>query len=211
MRVLVACEFSGIVRDNFAARGWDAWSCDILPTERPGQHLQCDVREVLNDGWDLMIAHPPCTYLTIAANRAMKDTLRYPARMQDREEAAAFFMLFANADCPCICIENPVGVMSTRYRKPDQIIQPYYFGEDASKKTCLWLKGLQPLAGTDYVEPAYYHNGLPRWSNQAPSGAEKTPPRADRWKIRSRTFQGIAEAMAQQWSASLMPELAGVS
>lgn len=207
MKVLVACEYSGIVRDAFLARGHDAMSCDILPTESPGPHYQGDVRDVLGDGWDVMIAHPPCTYLTSAAEWAYKDvqtkrikpgTLIGAARRRAREEAIAFVMMLANADIPNIAIENPVGVLSSRWRKPDQIIQPWQFGHDASKATCLWLKSLAPLVPTQIVEPRII-NGRKRWSNQTDSGQNKLPPSKDRWKVRSATYAGIAEAMADQW------------
>ena len=229
MKVLVACEFSGVVRDAFIARGHDAMSCDLLPTDIPGPHFQGDVIEILDDRWDLLIAHPPCTYLTCSAEWAYKDvqtkrikpgTLIGAERRKAREEAVDFFMRFANAPIKKICIENPVGVMSTRWRKPDQIIQPYEFGHDASKKTCLWLKNLAPLVPTAYVKPRlicsscgrvltfdYYacpdcrYEGrlLPRWANQTDSGQNRLPPSKDRGHIRSVTYTGIAKAMAEQW------------
>lgn len=230
MRVLIACEYSGTVRDAFLARGHDAMSCDLLPTDVPGPHYQGDVRDVLGEGWDLMIAHPPCTYLTIAAEWAYKDvqtkrikpgTLIGAARRQAREEAIAFVMMLANADIPRIAIENPVGVLSSRWRKPSQTVQPWQFGHDASKATCLWLKGLAPLLPTREVQPRYVCCGIPldveavgmrgcancggdkaarpRWGNQTDSGQNKLPPTADRWKLRSTTYAGIAEAMAEQW------------
>lgn len=132
-RLLVACEFSGVVRDAFAAVGWDAWSCDLLPTEIPGKHIQGDVLEVLDEGWDLMIAHPPCTYLSYAANGYWHQ----PGRAEKRDEAMNFFMALVSAPVERICVENPVGLPNTVYRKPDQIIHPYFFGERELKKTCL--------------------------------------------------------------------------
>lgn len=210
MRVLVACEYSGTVRDAFLARGHYAMSCDLLPTDKPGPHYQGDVRDVLGDGWDAMIAHPPCTSLTIAAEWAYKDvqtkrikpgTLIGAARRQAREEAIAFVMMLANADIPDIAIENPVGVLSSRWRKPDQIVQPWQFGHDASKATCLWLKGLPPLVATKPI-PGRVVGGRMRWGNQTDSGQNKLPPTADRWKLRSTTYAGIADAMASQWGGN---------
>jgi hypothetical protein len=164
MRVLVACEYSGRVRDAFIAAGHDAMSCDLLPTEATGNHYCGDVRDVLGDGWDLMIAHPPCTYLTVAAEWAYKEvqtkrikpgTLIGQARRDAREEAIAFVMMLANAPIERIAIENPVGVLSTSWREPDQFIQPYEYGDDASKKTCLWLKNLPRLAPTAFAPPVW--------------------------------------------------------
>lgn len=206
MRVLIACEFSGIVRDAFRAKGHDAWSCDLLPTERPGPHYQgnvlCDERllYVLYKKWDLMIAHPPCNFLTVAANKYMKPEYsdRFPTRHQDRDKAADFFMSLANAPIERICIENPVGVMSSLWRKPDQIIQPYEFGHPDRKRTCLWLKNLPPLMATCIVTP---HIRINRNGQTASVHHDKTlglPPN-ERWKARSRTYQGIANAMADQW------------
>lgn len=184
MRVLVACEYSGAVRDAFLARGHEAMSCDFLPTERPGPHYEGDVFDVIDYPWDLMIAFPPCTDLTVSGARWFADK-----RMVGRQQAgAAFFMRLAKADIPMIAIENPVGVMSSLWRKPDQVIQPWQFGHGETKATCLWLKGLPPLKPTKIVE-----------------GREgrvlQLPPGPDRWKERSRTFEGIAEAMAKQWGA----------
>lgn len=192
VRVLVACEFSGIVRDAFAARGHDAWSCDLLPTERPGQHIQGDVLAVLGDGWDLMIGHPPCTYLTTRG--------RYRASDAQKRDAEAFFMAMVNAPAPLIAVENPKGAMASLYRKPDQTIQPWQFGHHERKATCFWLKGLPPLIPTCIVEPeAPVHidttTGKRRYS------LDYLPGNAERWKIRSRTFPGIAAAMAAQWGA----------
>ncbi len=162
MRVLVACEYSGRVRDAFIAAGHDAMSCDLLPSEATGRHYCGDVRDVIGDGWDLMIAHPPCTYLTIAAEWAYRDvqtkkmktgTLIGQSRRDAREEAIAFVMMLANAPIERIAIENPIGVLSTRWREPDQFIQPYEYGDDASKKTCLWLKSLPRLSPTLFAPP----------------------------------------------------------
>lgn len=193
MKVLVACEFSGIIRDAFRARGHDAWSCDLLPTERPGQHIQGDVIGILNNGWDLIIAHPPCTYLTVSGNKWMKQEYseRFPGRFEKRTIALGFVAMIAGANCPRIAIENPISVLSTRWRKPDQIIQPWQFGHPETKATCLWLKGLNKLRPTKIVE-------LPKEKKDRMRlhYLKRTP---DRWKIRSRTFQGIADAMASQW------------
>jgi len=180
MRVLIACEFSGIVRDAFTARGHLAISCDLLPTERPGLHLQCDVLQILNAEWDLLIAHPPCTHLAISGARWFKH------KQKEQKEALDFVRILLNAPIPKIVLENPVSVISSRIRKPDQIIQPWQFGHPETKTTCLWLKNLPPLVPTNIVE-----GREPRvhWE----------PPGKDRWKRRSRTLQGIAEAMAQQW------------
>jgi hypothetical protein len=201
MKVLVACEFSGTVRDAFAAKGHDAWSCDILPTESPGNHYQCDLFEVIDKDWDLIIAHPPCTYLTVTGNRWFKPEYkdRFPTRQQDREDAVNFFMKIANNKCPKIAIENPVGVMSRIYRKPDQIIQPYQFGHDESKKTCLWLKGLPLLKPTNIVEPYIIKHKSGKTSSRWHFESLKLPPH-ERMKARSKTFPGIANAMAEQWS-----------
>lgn len=194
--MLVACEFSGTVREAFARRGWDAWSCDLLPTEQPGQHIQGDVLEVLNDGWDLMIAHPPCTYLSSSGLHWNK---RVPGRAEKTEQALDFVRELLNAPIPKIALENPIGCISTRIRKPTQTIQPHQFGHDASKATCLWLKNLPPLVPTQHVQPRIV-NGRPRWANQTDSGQNKLGPSADRWAVRSLTYPGIAEAMAAQWS-----------
>lgn len=215
MRVLVACEYSGRVRDAFRSLGHDAVSCDILPTDVPGPHHQGDVLSILADGWDLMIAHPPCTYLTIAAEWAYKEeqtkkikpgTLIGAARKDAREDAIRFVLSLANAPIERIAIENPVGVLSTRWREPDQFIQPYEYGDDASKKTCLWLKNLPRLTPTAFAPPrlalsADCRSYSMRWGNQTDSGQNKEPPSDDRWKIRSATWQGWADAMAMQWGA----------
>ena len=196
MRVLIACEYSGRVRDAFIAAGHDAMSCDLMPTDAPGPHYQGDVLDVLDDGWDLMIAHPPCTYL---CGSGLHWNKRRPERAQMTEDALAFVRLLLDAPVPRIALENPVGIISTRICKPDQIIQPYQFGDDASKATCLWLRGLAPLTPTKYVKPRITVAGKRRWGNQTDSGQNRLPPTADRWKLRSETYQGIAQAMAHQW------------
>lgn len=202
MRVLVACEFSGTVRRAFRALGHDAWSCDILPAEDDSEHhYQCDVREVLGNGWDLMIAHPPCTYLAVSGMHWTTRGLRDPKLTED---ALAFVQLLMDAPIERIAIENPVSVISSRIRKPDQIVQPHEYGHDVSKKTCLWLKGLPKLTPTQMVEPRIVTtpSGRPakRWGNQCSNfGQDSLPPSPDRWKLRSVTYQGIADAMAQQW------------
>ena len=195
MKVLIACESSGTVRDAFIRAGHDAMSCDMLPTEKPGPHYQGDVRDVLGDGWDLLIGHPPCTYLSVSGMHWTTRGLRDP---QLTEDALAFARFLIDAPIARIAIENPVSIISSRIRKPDQIIQPYHFGHDASKKTCLWLKGLPPLRPTAFVEPRIV-DGKPRWNNQTDSGQNKLPPSTDRWRMRSKTYQGIADAMAAQW------------
>ena len=182
MRVLISCEYSGRVRDAFLKRGHDALSCDLLPTDVPGPHYHGDVRELLQPGrWDLMIAHPPCTHLAVSGARWFK------YKQREQAEALAFVRLLLDAPIPMIALENPVSVISSRIRKPDQIIQPWQFGHGETKATCLWLKNLPPLKPTEIV-----------------SGREnrvhRMPPSADRWKKRSETFAGIAEAMADQWS-----------
>lgn len=201
MRVLVACEFSGVVRDAFRRRGHDAWSCDLLPTEAEGPHFQRDILDVLwgqpdGERWDLLIAHPPCTYLSVSGMHRTVRGLRDPKLTED---ALAFVQELLNAPVPLIALENPVGVISTRIRKPSQIIQPYEYGHDASKRTCLWLKGLPRLRPTRYVPPRMV-NGKPRWANQTDSGQNRLAPSDDRWKLRAATYEGIAEAMADQWT-----------
>lgn len=197
MKVLVACEYSGTVRDAFIAAGHDAMSCDLLPTDVPGPHYQGDVRDIINDGWDLMVAHPPCTYLSVSGMHWTTRGLRDPKLTEDALDFVKFLM---DAPIPRIAIENPISVISSRIRKPDQIIQPHEYGHDASKKTCLWLKGLPLLVATQHVEPRIV-NGRKRWANQCDSGQNKLGPSDDRWKIRSETFTGIASAMAAQWGA----------
>lgn len=263
MRVLVACEYSGAVRDAFIAAGHDAMSCDLLPTETPGPHWAGDVKYVLDgwqpvvtaadcaecddcgelvcfgcrehyadcacigptqDGmemlyvqeidrlfarpeesphWDLMIAHPPCTYLSVSG---MHWTTRGKRDPQLTEDALAFVRMLMAAPIPRICIENPVSVISTRVRKPDQIIQPWQFGHDASKTTCLWLKNLPLLrdeVANHFAPRLAKHDGkwAMRWSNQTDSGQNKLSPSDDRWAERSKTYEGIARAMATQWGA----------
>jgi site-specific DNA-cytosine methylase len=171
-------------------------SCDLLPSEQPGPHHQGDVRELLDQEWDLLIAHPPCTYLSVSGMHWTTRGLRDPKLTED---ALDFVRLFMDAPIERIAIENPVSVISSRIRKPDQIIQPYQFGHDASKKTCLWLKSLPLLTPTQMVEPRIV-NGKARWGNQTDSGQNKLPPSKDRWKLRSKTYEGIADAMAAQWS-----------
>lgn len=195
MRVLVACEYSGAVRDAFIAAGHEAMSCDLLGTDAPGPHYQGDVRDILADGWDLMVAHPPCTYLCSSGLHWNK---RIPGRAQQTEDALAFVQLLLDAPIPRIALENPVGAIGTRIRKADQTVHPHQFGHDASKATCLWLKNLPPLLPTSFVEPRIV-DGKPRWANQTDSGQNKLPPTKDRWKIRSETYSGIAKAMADQW------------
>ena len=182
MRVLVACEFSGIVREAFKAAGHDAWSCDLLPTEIPGQHIEADAIEVLTrEQWDLVIAHPPCTFLAVSGARWFKAS---EGRIKAQDIAAKFFLEFATTQK--FAIENPIGVMSTRWRKPDQIIQPWMFGHGETKATFLWLKNLPKLEPTNVVDGRHG-----RVWREAPS--------PDRWKNRSRTLPGIAAAMADQW------------
>lgn len=180
MRVLIACEYSGTVRDAFAARGHDAWSCDLLPTERLGNHINGDVLQHLHRNWDLMIAHPPCTHLAVSGARWFKH------KQHEQVEALDFVRRLLDAPIQRIAIENPISIISSRIRKPDQIIQPWQFGHGETKATCLWLKNLPKLVPTDIVQgrEARIH---------------KMPPGPDRWKERSRTYQGIADAMAMQW------------
>lgn len=193
MRVLVACEFSGVVRDAFIKRGHDAVSCDILPTESPGPHYRAKVEEIIQYfEWDLMIAFPPCTHLAVSGARWFKD------KQPEQRKALNLIRTLLNAPIEKIALENPIGIISTKIRKPDQIIQPYQFGHDASKATCLWLKNLEPLQPTKYIEPRIV-NGKSRWANQTDSGQNKLGPSDDRWKLRSATYQGIADAMAEQW------------
>lgn len=192
MKVLVACEYSGTVRDAFIKAGHDAMSCDLLPTDIAGPHYQGDVTDILDNGWDLMIAHPPCTYLSVSGMHWTKRGLRDP---QFTENALNFVRQLINAPIEKIAIENPVSVISTRVRKPDQIVQPWWFGHDASKKTCLWLKNLPLLTPTKMLPG----DAKTRRANQTASGQNKLPPSKDRWKIRSATYQGIADAMATQW------------
>jgi hypothetical protein len=196
MRVLIACEYSGIVRDAFIRLGHDAMSCDLLPTESRGPHYQGSVFDIIGDGWDMMIAHPPCTYLSYVATRHWND----PGRDILRNEAAEFFMRLYNAPISKVCIENPVGWMNTIWQKPSQIIHPYYFGEDVQKRTCLWLRGLplltHPAPKTlTKPKPIFYlkTTGKPIHWTEANHGGHK----------RSKTFRAVAEAMANQWGRYL--------
>lgn len=198
MRVLVACEFSGVVRNAFGRRGHDAWSCDLLPAaDDSRQHIQMDIEKVLRTSrdWDLLIAHPPCTYLCSSGLHWNK---RRPGRAEQTELALRFVRWLMELPVERIAIENPIGCISTRIRKPDQTIQPWQFGHDASKATCLWLKNLPALQPTNIVEPRIV-NGRPRWANQTDSGQNRLAPSPTRWAERSKTFPGIAEAMAAQW------------
>lgn len=184
MRVLVACEFSGIVRDAFSIAGHDAWSCDLLESELPGNHIRGDVATVLDDGWDLMVAHPPCTHLAVSGARWFKH------KQKEQAEALEFVQLLLDAPIEKIALENPVSVISTRIRRPDQIIQPWQFGHGETKGICLWLKNLpllQPTKVVDGREPRVH----------------REPPSPERWKNRSRFYPGIAEAMADQWAERL--------
>lgn len=198
MRVLVACEYSGTVRDAFLDRGHYAMSCDLLPCESQasGDHYQGSVLDILDHDWDLMIAHPPCTYL---CSSGLHWNNKRPGRAALTLEALDFVRVLLAAPIPRIALENPIGCISTKIRPYDQTVQPYQYGHDASKTTCLWLKNLPPLRPTGFVEPRMV-NGKRRWANQCDNGGQdKLPPSADRWKIRSLTYQGIADAMADQW------------
>lgn len=221
MRVLVACEFSGRVRSAFRGLGHDAYSCDLLPAEDGSpHHIEDDVRRHLDAGWDLLIGHPPCTYLCLSAVWALTRTppnprpgrLYGPERWQAMEEAAALFRALLEAPVPCVAVENPMmhGHALARIGgvRPRQTVQPYQFGHDASKATCLWLRGLPLLAQTSYIPPRYI-DGRPRWGNQTDSGQNKLTPSERRWKDRSRTYEGIARAFAEQWSDAAEFQLVG--
>ncbi len=183
MRVLIACEFSGIVRNAFRARGHDAWSCDLLPAEDGSEyHSECDVTHVLNNDWDLMVAHPPCTHLAVSGARWFAD------KREEQEKALAFVRALLAAPIPRIALENPISIISSKIRKPDQIVQPWMFGHGETKATCLWLKNLPHLVPTDVVE-----GREPR--------VHFASPGPERWKERSRTMTGIAAAMAEQWGS----------
>ena len=184
----MACEFSGIERDAFAAKGHDAWSCDLLPTERPGQHIQDDVLKHLDDGWDLMIAHPPCVHLAVSGAPHFKN------KADVQMKALEFVQQLLAAPIHKIALENPVSIISTRIRRPDQIIQPYMFGHVERKTTCLWLKGLSKLRETCNVKAQF--DLLPE---NKKNPRHYLPPSKDRWKLRSLAYQGIAQAMADQW------------
>jgi hypothetical protein len=222
MNVLVACEFSGIVRDAFTRHGHYAVSCDLLPTESPGMHYEGDVTDILDNPWDLMVAHPPCTHLAVSGARWFRD------KLGEQEVALSFVRLLMDAPIEHICVENPVSIISTRIRKPDQIIQPWQFGHDASKTTCLWLKNLPQLEPTEHIDPKYACKcgarfdyalgkyGCPNccgdnvaklvYGNQTPSGQNKLGPSPDRAKLRSATYPGIAEAMAEQWGRWILED-----
>jgi hypothetical protein len=201
MKVLIACEFSGTVRDAFLARGHDAMSCDLEDTETPGPHYKGDVFDIIDNGWDLMIAHPPCTHL------ASSGAKHFAKKIADgrQQEGIDFFMKLVNCSVPKYAIENPIGVMSTKWRKPDQIIQPWQFGDEAQKSTCLWLKGLPLLKHTKIVGKGDFYispNGkrLPSWYGDAAVNGKKIAYGSPEMKkIRNKTFQGIADAMADQW------------
>lgn len=199
MKILIACEYSGIVRDAFTRHGHETWSCDLLPSESPGLHIQGDVSKYLYEGWDMIIAFPPCTHLAVSGSKYFKQKIADGRQKQGID----FFMMFANHSCPKISIENPVGIISSKWRKPDQIINPFQFGHPESKKTCLWLKGLPKLVPTNTLP-------LPesgRWNNQTKDGQNKllvdgvwvgwNNPLTQ--KLRGKTYQGIADAMADQW------------
>ena len=219
-RVLIACERFGVIRDAFIKAGHDAMSCDLVETAVPGPHYTGDVRDILEDGWDLMIAHPDCTYL---CSSGLHWNHRVPGRAQLTEEALDFVRLLMAAPISRIAIENPMGRIGTAIRKADQTIQPYEFGDNASKRTGLWLKNLPLLKPTGFVEPrlvcqdcksvfAYGHHKclkcgshryLPRWDNQTDSGQNKLGPSDDRAMLRAKTYQGWADAMADQWGRIL--------
>jgi len=200
MRVLIACEYSGAVRDEFIKLGHDAMSCDLLPTDAPGPHYQGDVFDIINDGWDMMIAFPPCTHL------ALSGAAWFEQKIKDgrQEEGLQFVRDLMNANIPKIAIENPIGIISSRIKKYDQIIQPYYFGDPFQKSTCLWLKGLQPLKRTNVVNCGEFKEWIDKKTNKKkrqPLWFFEALSQGDlRWKIRSQTFPGIAKAMAEQWS-----------
>jgi hypothetical protein len=183
MRVLIACEFSGVVREAFRAHGHDAYSCDLLPTEgEQAHHIMCDVLTLLRGQWDLMIAHPPCTHLAVSGARWFRD------KLPEQEAALDFVRMLMGAPIERICVENPISIISSRIRKPDQIIQPWMFGHGETKATCLWLRNLPKLTPTNIVTGRH-------------ARVHRLPPGPDRWKERSRTLTGIAKAMAQQWGA----------
>lgn len=216
MKVLIACESSGTVREAFRALGHEAWSADLLPADDGSPyHIQGDVLQVLANGWDLMVAHPPCTYLSVSGMHWSTRGLRDPKLTEDALEFARALM---DAPIPRICIENPVSIISSRIRKPDQIIQPWQFGDDASKKTCLWLKNLPKLNNEDrskwvkgrIVGEDKRGRTIVRWANQCDSGQNRLGPSEDRWKERSKTYNGIARAMAQTWGNETRLETSGL-
>ena len=181
MKILIGCEFSGIVRDSFLAKGHDAWSCDLLDTERFGPHIKGNLLEILDQGWDMAIFHPPCTHLAVSGSRWFKD------KQVEQKEALEFVRNLMECNIPKWALENPISIISSHFRKPDQIIQPWMFGHGETKATCLWLKHLPKLVPTNIVEGRE-------------AKVHRMPPGPDRWKNRSRTFKGIAEAMANQWN-----------
>lgn len=205
MRILIACECSGKVRDEFIKLGYDAISCDILPTENPGPHYEGDLNDIINDGWDLMIGFPPCTHLAVSG------ACWFPEKQKDGRQQSAidFFMLIANASIPHIAIENPIGIMSNIWRKPDQIIHPYYFGDPVRKSTCLWLKNLPKLFHNKendlFYESQYTVPDIVQYGNKTYSGpaGKWYRTKEERSRERSRTYDGIAYAMASQWSEYL--------
>ena len=223
MRILLACEESQAVTIEMRKLGHEAFSCDLLPCSggHPEWHLQQDVTELLKQKWDMIIAFPPCTYLTVSNTYMKRGCSKYTADQakQLRQDAIDFFMMFANTECDKIAIENPIGIMSSIYRKPDQVIQPYEFGHPESKATCLWLKGLPKLKPTEFAEWKYYRCRCGNvfeaelgkygccdwpakilWDNQTKSGQNKLPPSKDRHILRAKTYPGIARAMAEQWT-----------
>jgi hypothetical protein len=205
LRILVACERSGVVRDAFSRVGWEAWSCDLQETISPGNHYTGDVRDILFEKWDLVIAHPPCTYLTVTGNKWFLPQFesRFPTRKQDRIEAIEFFRIFTKLQC-AYAIENPVGIMSRIWRKPNQMIQPFEYGHVEPKLTCLWLQGLPRLKPTKIVKPEYtYISGGKKRMGTWYIKANYAETSAERSNIRSQTFEGVANAMALQWGAHL--------
>lgn len=197
MKVLVACEYSGVVRDAFLTKGHDAMSCDLMDTDSSGPHYKGDVFDIIENGWDLMIAHPPCTFLCTSGARWLDDP-RYPNRREDRERAAEFFMKLYHAPIPKVCCENPAGYMTPYFRKPDQYVKPYEYGHPTTKKTGLWLKNLPKLTPTNIVTPEVHITPSGRvWDKWFFESS--VLPLKDRMKFRSKTFKGIAEAMADQW------------
>jgi len=196
MNILIACEYSGTVRDAFARQGHNAVSCDLLPSDTDGHHVIGDIRDLLDGEWDMLIAFPPCTHLAVSGARW------FPEKRADgrQQEGIDFFMDMVNAPIDRIAIENPIGIMSSHYRKPNQIIQPWMFGHLEQKSTCLWLKNLPTLESTDNVLEAMMD--LPKNKRDR---LHYLPPSEDRWKLRSKTFQGIAEAMADQWGTDATP------
>jgi len=203
VRVLIACERSGMVRRAFRSAGHAAWSCDLEPADDGSVfHFQGDVRNYLDDDWELLIAHPPCTYLSASGLHWNK---RRPGRSEQTEAAVEFALALWNAPVKRVALENPIGLLSTRIRPPDQIIQPYQFGDDASKATCLWLSGLPLLRPTKRLEGRwvlYKGKYVERWANQTDSGQNRLPPSEDRARLRSETYPGISAAMAEQWGAA---------